>query len=248
MPPRMTTRSACRQTTASRGGRISGRTSRGSGRTGEPTGRVGGQTGDQNGQGGDRGIGANGGVDEVLDFSTVTAQQLQDLLPTIIAQVGNHASNIQGDVKSVNVNNGRNGFSYKEFMTCSPKDFDGKGGAIAYTRWIEKMELVQDMSGCGANQKVEYTVSSFIGKALTWWNTHVQTRGREATVGMTWEDFKVLMRKEFSGHAAYTDRFYELARLVPHLVTLENKRIERYIYGLAPQIRTMVAATELTTI
>ncbi|GKB97395.1 putative reverse transcriptase domain-containing protein [Tanacetum coccineum] len=28
-------------------------------------------------------------------------------------------------------------------------------------------------------------------------------------------------------HAAYTDIFHELARLVPHLVTLENKRIER---------------------
>ncbi|GJT04279.1 reverse transcriptase domain-containing protein [Tanacetum coccineum] len=46
------------------------------------------------------------------------------------------------------------------------------------------------------------------------------------------------------GHAAYTDRFHELARLVPHLVTPENKRIKRYIYGLALQIRAMVAATE----
>ncbi|GKD94859.1 putative reverse transcriptase domain-containing protein [Tanacetum coccineum] len=51
-----------------------------------------------------------------------------------------------------------------------------------------------------------------------------------------------------AGHAAYTDRFHELSRLVPHLITLENKRIERYIYGLAPQIRAMVAATEPTII
>ncbi|GKC75635.1 hypothetical protein Tco_1126409 [Tanacetum coccineum] len=50
------------------------------------------------------------------------------------------------------------------------------------------------------------------------------------------------------GHAAYTDRFHELARLVPHLVTPEGKRIERYVYGLAPQIRGMVAATEPKTI
>ncbi|GJY62894.1 putative reverse transcriptase domain-containing protein [Tanacetum coccineum] len=47
-----------------------------------------------------------------------------------------------------------------------------------------------------------------------------------------------------AGHAAYTNRFHELARLVPHLVTPENKNI----YGLAPQIRRMVAATEPTTI
>nr|GFB59517.1 hypothetical protein [Tanacetum cinerariifolium] len=36
--------------------------------------------------------------------------------------------------------------------------------------------------------------------------------------------------------------------IVPHLVTLENKRIERYIYGLALQIHKMVAAMKPTTI
>ncbi|GJX32120.1 reverse transcriptase domain-containing protein [Tanacetum coccineum] len=51
-----------------------------------------------------------------------------------------------------------------------------------------------------------------------------------------------------AGHAAYTDRFYELARLVPHLVTPESRMIERYVYGLALQIRRMVAATEPKTI
>ncbi|GJX85319.1 putative reverse transcriptase domain-containing protein [Tanacetum coccineum] len=135
---------------------------------------------------------------------------------------GNHASNIQGDVRSANVSNGRNGCSYKEFMTCNPKDYDGKGGAIVYTRWIEKMESVQDMSGCGANLKVKYTFGSFI-------------------------DFKGLMRKEFylnnelqklesefwchtmvrAGHVADTDRLHKPAGLVPHLVTPEKKRIER---------------------
>ncbi|GKD93167.1 hypothetical protein Tco_1373004, partial [Tanacetum coccineum] len=152
---------------------------------------------DQDGQGGDQGIRANGGIDEVPDFSMVISQQLQDLLPTIIAQVGNHASNIDGDVRSANVSNGQNGCSYKDFMACNPKDYDGKGGEIVYTHWIKKMESVRDMSGCGANQKVKYTAGSFISKELTWWNTQVQTRGREAVVGITWEDFKGLMRKEF---------------------------------------------------
>ncbi|GJW58155.1 putative reverse transcriptase domain-containing protein [Tanacetum coccineum] len=50
------------------------------------------------------------------------------------------------------------------------------------------------------------------------------------------------------GHAAYTDRFHELARLVPHLVTPESRMIERYVYGLAPQIRRIVAAMEPKTI
>ncbi|GJS17379.1 reverse transcriptase domain-containing protein [Tanacetum coccineum] len=40
----------------------------------------------------------------------------------------------------------------------------------------------------------------------------------------------------------------EVSGLVTHLVTPENKRIKRYIYGLALQIRMMVEATEPTII
>ncbi|GKC58919.1 reverse transcriptase domain-containing protein [Tanacetum coccineum] len=120
------------------------------------------------------------------------------------------------------------------------------------------------MSGCEVNQKVKYTTGSFVGKALTWWNSQIHTRGQEAAIGMSWEDFKTLNREELCpsnemqkletelwnhdmvgvGHAAYTNRFHELARLVPHLETPKNKRIKRYIYGLALQIREMVAAME----
>ncbi|GKG47827.1 hypothetical protein Tco_0507312, partial [Tanacetum coccineum] len=46
------------------------------------------------------------------------------------------------------------------------------------------------------------------------------------------------------GHVVYTDRFHELARLVPHLMTRESRKIERYAYGLAPQIRGKVAVME----
>ncbi|GKC66124.1 reverse transcriptase domain-containing protein [Tanacetum coccineum] len=193
-------------------------------------------------------------VKEVVEVVKEVGEQLQNLLPTIIAQVGNHVNNpgnngsqnghiindnIQGDVRNLNVNNGRGGCSYKDFLACNAKDYDVKGGVIVYTYWIEKMKLVQDMS-----------------------------RGREATVGMTWEHFKTLIREEFcpsneiqkletkfwchviveASHAMYIDRFHELTRLVPYLVIPENKRIERYIYGLAPQIHGMVAATKPTTI
>ncbi|GKC48016.1 putative reverse transcriptase domain-containing protein [Tanacetum coccineum] len=86
----------------------------------------------------------------------------------------------------------------------------------------------------------------------------------EVAVSMSWNDFKFTTIEEFcpsyemqkletelwnhvmvgAGHATYSDRFHELARLVPYLVTLESKKIERYVYGLAPQIHGMVAATE----
>ncbi|GJT71539.1 reverse transcriptase domain-containing protein, partial [Tanacetum coccineum] len=251
MPPRMTTRSAGRPAAASRGGGTGGRAGRGGGRTGGRSGDQGnGRIDGQGGQVGGQGSEVNDGVDGVPDFSTIIAQQLRNLLPTIVAQVGDQGrgqgngrnqngdainDNIRGDVRNVIENNDRRGCTYKEFLACNPKEYDGKGGAVVYTRWIEKMESVQDMSGCGDNQKVKYTAGSFVGKDLTWWNSSNHTLGREVVV-------------VGDGHATYTDRFHELARLVPYLVTTENRRIERYVYGLAPQIRGMVAATEPSTI
>ncbi|GJU99043.1 putative reverse transcriptase domain-containing protein [Tanacetum coccineum] len=92
---------------------------------------------------------------------------------------------------------GNNGCTYKGFVACGPRDFDGTGGAVALTRWIEKMESVIDNSGCLANQRVKYAASSFIGKALTWWNTQVQARGRDVANAMAWNDFKALLMTEF---------------------------------------------------
>ncbi|GJY75724.1 putative reverse transcriptase domain-containing protein [Tanacetum coccineum] len=61
--------------------------------------------------------------------------------------------------------------------------------------------------------------------------------------GSQWELVGLIMEVG-AGHAAYTDRFNKLARLVPHLVTPESRMIKRYVYGLALQICEMVAATE----
>ncbi|GJU32374.1 putative reverse transcriptase domain-containing protein [Tanacetum coccineum] len=153
-------------------------------------------------------------------------------------------------------------------MSHDRNEYDGKGGAIALTRWIKKMENVIDNSGCAENQKVRYAASSLVNKALTWWNTQVQARVCVAAMAMTWNDFKALIVEEFclsnemeklenefwnhkmvgANHAAYTDRFNELAKLVPHLVTPESSRIKRYIVGLASEIRGTLRATQPTTI
>ncbi|GJX86364.1 putative reverse transcriptase domain-containing protein, partial [Tanacetum coccineum] len=106
--------------------------------------------------------------------------------------------NIQENIRDVLVNGNRVGCLYKEFLACNPKEYDGKGGVVVLTRWTEKMESVQnyefvhDMSGCSIDQKVKYTAGSFVV---------VESRhGRGC-------------------HAAYTDRFHKLARLVPYLIS-----------------------------
>ncbi|GJY23890.1 putative reverse transcriptase domain-containing protein [Tanacetum coccineum] len=111
-------------------------------------------------------------------------------------------------------------------------EFDGKGGVIALTRWIEKMESIFNNSGCTANQRVkallmeEFCLSNEMEKLESeFWNYKM--------VG--------------ANYTGYTDRFHELAKLVPHLVTLESSRIKRYLAGLAPKIRGMLRATQPTT-
>ncbi|GKC93903.1 hypothetical protein Tco_1159345, partial [Tanacetum coccineum] len=85
---------------------------------------------DENGQGNDQGLGANRGVEGVNgniegvnggiggapDFTTIIAQQLQNLLPDILAQVGN-----QGNVGNQNGN------------VVNENEYDGKGGAVVLT-------------------------------------------------------------------------------------------------------------------
>ncbi|GKA18569.1 hypothetical protein Tco_0698484 [Tanacetum coccineum] len=132
----------------------------------------------------------------------IIAQQLQTILPQIVTQVTNNVNNANngngGNGNGGNGNGRNNGCTFKAFQSYNPKEYDRKGGATALTRWIEKMEIVIDNSGLLLrNQKVRYAASSLVNKALTWWNTQVQARGRVAAMAMAWNDFKALMVEEF---------------------------------------------------
>ncbi|GJS24830.1 putative reverse transcriptase domain-containing protein [Tanacetum coccineum] len=98
----------------------------------------------------------NDGANEVPDFSTIIAQQLQNLLPTIVAQVGNQGRG-QGNGKNQNDD-----------------------------------AIINNIRSDYGTHVVELS------------NPHMRSKGRCR-----------------ASHAAYTDRFHELARLVPHLVTPE---------------------------
>ncbi|GJU83656.1 putative reverse transcriptase domain-containing protein [Tanacetum coccineum] len=184
------------------------------------------------------------------NYSRAPAQEdLQVITLISVTSFGEHVTANVNNANGGNGNGGNDGCSYKTFTACNPKEFDGKGGAVALTRWIEKMESMFENSGCTTNQRVRYAASCFVNKALTWWNTQVQARGREATIGI--EEFcpsneMEKLENEFWNHTivranyvAYTDKFHELAKLVPYLVTPESSYIKRYIHGLAPQIRVV---------
>ncbi|GKB55015.1 reverse transcriptase domain-containing protein [Tanacetum coccineum] len=139
-------------------------------------------------------------------------------LQTILPQIVTQVTN---NVNNANNGNGGNG---------------GGGNGNALTRWIKKMENVIDNSSCVLRLKSKgMQASSLVNNALTW-----NEMGNLENI----LESKIIGVKSF----AYTDRFHELAKLVPHLVTPESSHIKRYIAGLAPEIRGMLRATQPTTI
>ncbi|GJY32968.1 putative reverse transcriptase domain-containing protein [Tanacetum coccineum] len=149
-------------------------------------------------------------------------------------------------------------------MAYGAKEFFGTEGAVGLLTWFESIELVLHITKCPAESQVEFASSMLQGRALTWWNTLVQTRGRATAIAQPWEDFKKPLMEEYypndeiqnletefwnhkmvgSDTDRYTARFHELARLAPHMVTPENQRVNRYIRGLAPKIKAHVTSSK----
>nr|GEY73208.1 hypothetical protein [Tanacetum cinerariifolium] len=101
---------------------------------------------------------------------------------------------------------------------------------------------VRNQNGNVVNKNVQENVGNVILN-----DNRNRTLSQEVDVSMSWKDFKFMMIEEFcpshemqkletelwnhamvgAGHAVYIDRFHELARLVPHFVTPESRKIER---------------------
>ncbi|GJT24462.1 putative reverse transcriptase domain-containing protein [Tanacetum coccineum] len=134
--------------------------------------------------------------------------------------------------------------SIKTFRGSSAKEFFGTEGGVGLLTWFESIESVLHIIKCPTESQVEFA----------------STQPRE--------DFKKLLMEEYcpddeiqkletefwnhkmveSDIDGYTARFDELARLVPHMVTLEYQCVNRYIQGLVPEIKAHVTSSKPTSI
>nr|KAJ0218984.1 hypothetical protein LSAT_V11C300134090 [Lactuca sativa] len=123
------------------------------------------------------------------------------------------------------------------------------------------------MGFCPDDCKVRFAACTFTDATLTWWNNHVNTMGIDAANSMKWEELKIKLVEEYCPREEiqkleqvmwnltikrskindYTARFNDLAVLCPTLVTPKYKKIERYICGLASQIKGMLIASKPST-
>nr|GEW79978.1 reverse transcriptase domain-containing protein [Tanacetum cinerariifolium] len=151
-------------------------------------------------------------------------------------------SDSDSDLESIasrNGNGGNNGCSYKTFIACNPKEFDGKGGAVALTRWIEKIESVFDNIGCTTNQRVSYNSYKLEYFKALLMEEFCPSNEMEKLENKFWNYTMV-----GPNHVAYTDMFHELAKQVSHLVTPESLRIKRILTGEAVHCGTLTKGND----
>ena len=142
------------------------------------------------------------------------------------------------------------GCTYKDFMNCKPTFFNGTGGILALSQWIERVEAVFKMCSRPEESKIKFVAATFTERALTWWNGHVNSLSLVTANAMGWDPLKDLLRKEYCPRGevqkleeelwnlkmkgtdivAYTARFCDLVAMCPNMIPSESKKIERYIW------------------
>nr|GEX39461.1 hypothetical protein [Tanacetum cinerariifolium] len=73
---------------------------------------------------------------------------------------------------------------------------------------------------------VKYDTCTFLGGALTWWNSHLRAVGHDVAYVMTWKSLMKIMTE------AYYPRS-EIKKMVPE----ESNKVEKYVRGLLDSIQ-----------
>ncbi|GJR60418.1 putative reverse transcriptase domain-containing protein [Tanacetum coccineum] len=122
-------------------------------------------------------------------------------------------------------------YTYKDFLNCHPLNFKGTEGVVVLSQWFERMESVFHISNCAPENQVKFATCTFIGNALTWWNSHKKAVTQEVAYAMDWKALKKLMTVKYCPRG-------EIKKLEIELWNLkESDEVEKYVSGLPDLIR-----------
>ncbi|GJU33756.1 putative reverse transcriptase domain-containing protein [Tanacetum coccineum] len=146
--------------------------------------------------------------------------------------------------------------TFKDFLNCHPLNFKGTEGVVVLSQWFEKMESVFHISNCAPENQVKFATCTFIGNALTWWNSHKKAVTQEVAYAMDWKALKKIMTVKYCPRGeikkleielfnlkvkgtdipSYTLRFQELALMCGRMFPEESDKVEKYVSGLPDMI------------
>ncbi|GJU61753.1 putative reverse transcriptase domain-containing protein [Tanacetum coccineum] len=158
--------------------------------------------------------------------------------------------------------------TYKEFMNSrAPLPYKGTKGVVVLSQWFKKMESVFHISNCAVENQVKFATCTFLGNALTWWNSHMKTVTQDVAYAMDWKTLKKMMIVKYytrgeikklevepwnlkvkgTDVASYTLRFQELTLMCGRMFHEESDEVKRYVGGLPDMIQGNVMSYQPKT-
>ncbi|GKB24619.1 hypothetical protein Tco_0864020 [Tanacetum coccineum] len=101
----------------------------------------------------------------------------------------------------------------------------GTEGVVVLSQWFKKIDSVFHISNCAMENQVKFTTCTFLGNALTWWNSHMKTVTRDVAYAIG----------------------LELALMCGRMFHEESKEVEKYVGGLPDMIRGNVMSYQPKT-
>ncbi|GKE72331.1 putative reverse transcriptase domain-containing protein, partial [Tanacetum coccineum] len=59
------------------------------------------------------------------------------------------------------------------------------------------MDSVFHISNCAVENQVKFATCTFLGNALTWWNSHIKTVTQDVAYAMDWKALKKMMSVKY---------------------------------------------------
>ncbi|KAI3766447.1 hypothetical protein L2E82_16505 [Cichorium intybus] len=87
--------------------------------------------------------------------------------------------------------------TFKDFMSCRPKEFNGEMDPRITIRWLTEMEQVLRICRCDEDMKVGFASQMLKAEALTWWNTLRRIKGSDFVDALTWDEFVQRLKNKF---------------------------------------------------
>ncbi|GKA79365.1 putative reverse transcriptase domain-containing protein [Tanacetum coccineum] len=205
--------------------------------------------------------------------SGLDTQMLNQLIATRVAEAlaaaaVTNAASTQEETNLGSNSSQNKACNYKEFRAVMHENFHGTEGAVGLTRWFEKLESQFGISNVAKGDRVNFTSSTLLDSALTWWNVYGHSVTLNTAHATPWSDFKAMFIRKYcprnevkqmenelwnlkvkgTNLTAYNQRFQELILLCPEMVPNTDRLLERYIKGLPLNIKvTSGNGTKTTT-
>ncbi|GKA69238.1 putative reverse transcriptase domain-containing protein, partial [Tanacetum coccineum] len=134
----------------------------------------------------------------------IAAAVEQLVIERVFATLSNHetlrnSTNGHGD-GSHNSGTGNRGttrtpreYTYKDFLNYHPLNFKSTKGVVMLAQWFEKMESLFHIGNCAVENQVRFATCTFVGNALTWWNSHMQAVTQDVAYAKDWKTLKKMM-------------------------------------------------------